>query len=108
MSTKNGYTEFPVWPSHHEPDRCWNCGNIFGEAPVIDSGNPPGHGQFRITCRTCAITTHYDVKPKIRRQHVENCVFCAKFKATDFFPPHDASDRCESGKRNHCTCDTCF
>lgn len=25
-----------------------------------------------------------------------------------FFPPHVASDRCESGKYNHCTCDTCF
>lgn len=23
-------------------------------------------------------------------------------------PPHRASERCESGKRSHCTCDTCF
>ncbi len=23
-------------------------------------------------------------------------------------PSHKAKDRCESGKRNHCTCDTCF
>jgi hypothetical protein len=25
-----------------------------------------------------------------------------------FAPRHKASDRCQSGKRSHCTCDTCF
>lgn len=25
-----------------------------------------------------------------------------------FFPSHNASPRCESGGRNHCTCDVCF
>ena len=25
-----------------------------------------------------------------------------------FAPRHQASRRCESGKRAHCTCDTCF
>lgn len=25
-----------------------------------------------------------------------------------FMPSHKASSRCESGKRSHCTCDTCF
>lgn len=25
-----------------------------------------------------------------------------------FHPPHDASPRCESGGRNHCSCDVCF
>jgi hypothetical protein len=25
-----------------------------------------------------------------------------------FAPRHQASKRCESGKRAHCTCDTCF
>jgi len=25
-----------------------------------------------------------------------------------FAPRHKASSRCESGKRPHCTCDTCF
>ncbi len=25
-----------------------------------------------------------------------------------FAPPHKPSDRCESGKRPHCTCDICF
>lgn len=25
-----------------------------------------------------------------------------------FAPRHKASDRCKSGKRSHCTCDSCF
>jgi hypothetical protein len=25
-----------------------------------------------------------------------------------FGPSHDASTRCQSGRRSHCTCDTCF
>lgn len=25
-----------------------------------------------------------------------------------FGPNHKASERCRSGKRDHCTCDTCF
>jgi len=25
-----------------------------------------------------------------------------------FAPSHKASDKCESGKHPHCTCDTCF
>lgn len=28
---------------------------------------------------------------------------------TDVFAPnHKANERCQSGKHNHCTCDTCF
>lgn len=29
-------------------------------------------------------------------------------KAFPFGPSHRASDRCLSGRRNHCSCDTCF
>ena len=35
------------------------------------------------------------------------CPFCDG-ETTDFHPSHDASPRCESGKRNHCSCDSCF
>lgn len=44
----------------------------------------------------------------------QDCARCKKFyaspgKPTDVHgPSHRASDRCESGKRPHCTCDTCF
>lgn len=38
------------------------------------------------------------------------CAYCDSLRATGetFHPRHDASARCESGGRNHCTCDTCF
>jgi len=42
------------------------------------------------------------------RHWVEGCAYCAKFKPGEMFPSHDASRRCESGGRDHCTCDTCF
>jgi hypothetical protein len=47
--------------------------------------------------------------PRKRRQWVaEGCVTCAGLTPTAFAPRHDASPRCESGKRNHCSCDICF
>ena len=41
---------------------------------------------------------------------VEGCKFCddMKRKGETFFPPHEPSMYCESGKRPHCTCDRCF
>lgn len=43
------------------------------------------------------------------------CKFCVEHvypalreNREPFCPPHKASDRCESGKYAHCTCDTCF
>lgn len=46
---------------------------------------------------------------------VKDCKGCAdRYEAKDqmpwevFAPHHKASSRCQSGKRNHCTCDTCF
>jgi hypothetical protein len=35
------------------------------------------------------------------------CAYCAKY-AGQMHPSHNASPMCKSGKRNHCTCDTCF
>ena len=45
-----------------------------------------------------------------RRERLPGCVLCDQLIAdgTTFAPPHDASDGCESGKHDHCTCDTCF
>jgi hypothetical protein len=45
---------------------------------------------------------------------VKDCPGCqerynsASMPADVFAPRHKASTRCQSGKRNHCTCDTCF
>lgn len=36
------------------------------------------------------------------------CPTCLARKPGEMMPPHKASDRCESGKYNHCTCDICF
>jgi hypothetical protein len=37
-----------------------------------------------------------------------SCQTCAQLAKGEMCPPHDASPRCESGKRNHCSCDNCF
>lgn len=37
-----------------------------------------------------------------------SCPTCNEHRPGESTPPHDASARCESGKRNHCTCDICF
>lgn len=42
-----------------------------------------------------------------RRSRVEGCQVCNEYPP-DEGPPHDASPRCESGRREHCTCDICF
>lgn len=36
------------------------------------------------------------------------CAYCDENRSASMFPRHDASERCESGKHAHCTCDTCF
>lgn len=51
-----------------------------------------------------------DIEPKKRRYVLPHgeCTYCDKYRDESMMPPHDASDRCESGKHNHCTCDVCF
>jgi hypothetical protein len=38
------------------------------------------------------------------------CTYCDRERAenNNYHPSHDASERCESGKHSHCSCDTCF
>jgi len=50
------------------------------------------------------------VKPlrAIRVTREPGCEYCAKHRDDPMMPPHQASSRCESGKRSHCTCDTCW
>lgn len=45
---------------------------------------------------------------RARRTRVLDCRTCAKLKDGELAPPHDASERCESGKHTHCSCDQCF
>ncbi len=43
-----------------------------------------------------------------RRRPFGECPYCDKFGDEPMMPRHTASELCESGKRPHCTCDTCF
>jgi hypothetical protein len=49
---------------------------------------------------------------RMQVQRDGSCEFCNKWGPAPgeikLFPSHDPSTRCESGKRSHCTCDTCF
>jgi hypothetical protein len=49
-------------------------------------------------------------QPKLRLRKAPHgeCDCCNKEGLNFFHPPHDASERCESGKHPHCSCDTCF
>jgi len=40
-------------------------------------------------------------------REVQACEFCAETEGQPA-PRHFASERCESGRRNHCSCDVCF
>lgn len=47
--------------------------------------------------------------PTPRRSRVEGCSSCDEDpQGLRVMPPHDASERCESGKRSHCSCGSCF
>ena len=54
-----------------------------------------------------------DIPNPTKRKHKApegECEYCdeERSQGSDFHPPHDASPNCESGKRAHCSCDTCF
>lgn len=43
-----------------------------------------------------------------RRRPKGECAYCDQYGDDPMMPRHNASERCESGKHPHCTCDTCF
>ena len=50
---------------------------------------------------------------RVRAVHADaveyGCAYCEQIASEGGFgPSHVASERCESGHREHCTCDTCF
>ncbi len=52
-------------------------------------------------------------KPRNLHRHKAppgECKYCDEERAAqnDFHPSHDASPRCKSGGKPHCSCDTCF
>ena len=48
------------------------------------------------------------VQVSVRRMPVGQCSYCDQYGDDPMMPSHTPSSRCESGKRPHCTCDTCF
>jgi hypothetical protein len=52
----------------------------------------------------------HDTKRRRHKAPEGECTYCDRERATKsgFHPHHDASERCESGKHSHCSCDTCF
>ena len=38
----------------------------------------------------------------------DDCAYCQAHKDDSMMPPHQASSNCESGRYDHCTCDTCY
>lgn len=55
-------------------------------------------------------THEWEEEPPRWRKRVFDDPTCALCTADwkGFHPPHQPSDRCQSGKRQHCSCDTCF
>lgn len=51
-----------------------------------------------------------DLVERKHQRYVDGCATCERIKTQHggFGPDHDASERCESGKFSHCSCDTCF
>lgn len=47
------------------------------------------------------------IKARRHKMPAGECAYCDG-ETSDFHSPHDASGRCESGKRSHCSCDACF
>lgn len=43
---------------------------------------------------------------RTRRSRIPSCETC--WQADSMTPHHDPSPACESGGRDHCTCDTCY
>lgn len=54
--------------------------------------------------------TEDEIKAARERYRLPNgqCKYCDEHRDDQMMPSHTASSRCESGKRPHCTCDTCF
>jgi hypothetical protein len=72
------------------------------EVRIVECPNHGGAFDCTPFCRTCEGEQEYSYKYKAC--DVGGCTYNAYGGA----PYHEANPRCESGKRSHCTCDTCF
>lgn len=73
---------------------CQRCGKPYQRKPNYQLIAPPVE-QAKTEVRTSFVLDG-------------SCPTCQALAKGEMCPPHDASPRCESGKRNHCSCDVCF
>ena len=80
------------------------------EAEILAENGGPVDGHYRmVAVRAIELAARpYFINGD--RRYVAGCSFCEREHARGnrFFPSHVASTRCESGRHDHCTCDTCF
>lgn len=73
---------------------------VFGESPNLD---------WMQRLAALAKTPDPATERPVRRSRAPGCATCDRDPGRrQMMPPHDASERCESGKHPHCSCDTCF
>lgn len=86
----------------------WDCHACGGEG-IID-GLVVGDSIRTETCHRCRGRGVTVVRIRARMAPLGECAYCdsERAKGGEFFPAHQASDGCQSGKSSHCTCDTCF
>jgi hypothetical protein len=77
--------------------------HLTGECGITDAHSLEDHAPLNIKLKDPVY-----INRRVSRD--PGCAYCKELLAegTDFAPPHEASQRCQSGKRNHCSCDTCF
>ncbi len=90
------------WPLRKPLD----CGQRVGLTAFRDSAGRTRHHCARDGHRASAVHRYGVLAPVARRMRVEGCSTCA----LDVAPPHDAAAGCESGGREHCSCESggCF
>lgn len=80
------------------------CGQTVGVATFTDATRAERHACSREGHRA-NVERRFGVAPRAPRGlRVAGCAGCRDGGG----PPHEASPRCESGRRNHCSCDVCF
>jgi len=89
------------------PHRYW-CGTCVEGAVEAKADNCPILAAYKKQDPQAYADAMDETPPPVRRRAVDGCDFCKDCQHEGMMPYHDASPNCESGKRIHCTCDTCF
>lgn len=74
------------------------CEQVILDGPYRNTRAKGSFLRGEVTCKPCR-----DRLP--REEKVEGCWVC---DVPGMKPPHDASGRCESGAKQHCSCEICF